>query len=92
MQAAGRMRALDRGQKLVITGTEFLFKEIRESTDSSEVTPQTVLEWTLRNTVLSSADGLLPWANQGLFFCTTRGPPELSREFEKLTLDDYYAG
>jgi hypothetical protein len=92
MQAAGRMRALDRGQSLVITGTDFLFEEIRETTDSKQVTPLIVLEWTLRNTVKANTEGLIPWANQGLFFCTSQGAPELSLEDEKLSLKDYYGG
>jgi hypothetical protein len=92
MQAAGRMRELESGQSLVITGSEFLFEEIRDTSDSPEVTPLIVLEWTLRNTVKANVEGLIPWANQGLFFYTSQGAPELSLEDEKLSLEDYYGG
>ena len=92
MQAAGRMRSLDQGQSLVISGTEFLLDEILETRDSQHATPQVILEWTLRNTVKANAEGLLPWADQGLFFSTSQGKPEHSVEDEMLSLDDYYGG
>ena len=38
-------------------------------------------------------EGLIPWANQGLFFCASQGAPKLSLEDEKLSLlEDYYGG
>jgi len=92
MQAAGRMRALAHGQSLVMAGTEFLFHEIVDSRGSQEATPHVVLEWTLCNTVKANTEGLLPWAVQGLFFCSSRTRPELSVEDERLSLDDYYGG
>ena len=80
MLAAGRMRELESGQSLVITGSEFLFEEIRDTSDSPEVTPLVVLEWALPNTVNAIVEGSIPWANQGLFFCTSQCAPELSLE------------
>lgn len=92
MQAAGRMRSLSRGQSLVLTGTEFLFDEIREVTGSQHVEPKAILEWTLSNTVKANAEGLFPWADQGLSFYVSKENSELCVEDEKLSLEDHYGG
>lgn len=92
MQAAGRMRSLSQGQSLVIVGMERLFAEICETRESPRVTQKEVLEWTLCNTVKANTEGLLPWADQGLSFCTSRDRPDLSVEDEKLSLEEHYGG
>lgn len=40
----------------------------------------------------ANTEGLLPWADQGLFFCSSQGRPKLSLEEERLSLDEYYGG
>lgn len=92
MQAAGRMRSLAQGQSLIIAGTDFLFREIMDARGSHQITAKVILEWTLRNTVKANTEGMVPWANQGLFFCTSQGASKLSVEDERLSLEDYYGG
>eukprot|EP00978_Attheya_sp_CCMP212_P041636 scaffold241140_cov55-Attheya_sp.AAC.1 len=88
MQAAGRMRKLGRGQKLIILGSSDLMKEVHEGV----VTPKEVLEWTIRNTASSNTASIVPWANQGLFYCTTKGKPKKSISDENNSLRDNYSG
>eukprot|EP00978_Attheya_sp_CCMP212_P011362 scaffold28040_cov54-Attheya_sp.AAC.6 len=88
MQAAGRMRKLGRGQRLIILGSSDLMKEVHEGV----VTPKEVLEWTIRNTASSNTASIVPWANQGLFYCTTKGKPDKFISDEDSSLRDNYSG
>lgn len=96
MQAAGRMRQLDRGQRLVIVGGRDVFEQLRGPVPKQnrrahgQVSTRDVLSWTLKNTVQSTAEGLSNWSNQGLFFSTTVGKPDFAAQDEKLSLAQFY--
>ena len=80
MQACGRMRALDAGQRL-------RFLAPREVTSRLEgLTTLHLLTWIMANTVKATADGLFEWAKQGAHFANTRSDPscELTKEATEL--------
>ena len=97
MQAAGRLRKLDRGQsvKLVIPA-ELVSKirainKLRAANKSSRLTALHVLKWVMHNTVQATADGLPEWASQGSHFCTTQNPNARLID-ENLELEGLYGG
>ena len=92
MQAAGRMRKLGRGQTLLIAGNKDVIDQVKNGADLCPVEVKHVLEWTLRNTCESNALGLVPWATQGMFHCTTYGNYDLVVEDERSSLVDIYGG
>lgn len=94
MQSAGRLRKLGQDQKLVMVGGSDVFAQIKEMTSRSRwsaVTATDVISWSMKNTVESTAAGLLNWANQAFFFTTTFfKDPLLSITDEVLELHDMY--
>ena len=93
MQAAGRLRKLGKGQKLVIVGTKEVMTEIQtvlKQKRSANITVIQVLEWTVRNTIDSAAEACLPWASQGFFHATSYGNHDLVVEKELSTLEELY--
>lgn len=91
MQAAGRMRKIGRSQKLVIIGQQDVFAEMRMNCKSHSFNAKEVLTWTIANTVSANESGFVDWANQGLFYCTTKHKPTKCIEDEKLSLEEMYA-
>jgi hypothetical protein len=91
MQAAGRMRMLHLGQKLIVVyGQEVLLQLQKSSQDTISVLR--VLQWTLENTVTSNSKQILNWANQGMYFATTdsvRGIHYVEQD-EVSSLHDFY--
>ena len=65
MQAAGRMRQLESGQKLLIIAPDDVISKIRLINNSVEIKPDHILRWVLSNTVANASDWLLEWAVQG---------------------------
>ena len=65
MQAAGRMRQLESGQKLLIIAPDDVISKIRLINNSVEIKPGHILRWVLSNTVANASDWLLEWAVQG---------------------------
>ena len=102
MQAAGRLQKLGRNQRLVIAGGPNVFSKLPGSTTSSgglsrgqkdrfEATVSQVLSWSTKNTVEVTSEGLLNWANQGLFFSSTFGKdPKFCITEEVIKLEDMY--
>lgn len=102
MQAAGRLRKLGRNQKLVIAGGLDVFSKLdsgsnpgslipQETNTLFDATPAQVLTWAMKNTVKSTAAGILNWASQGFFFASTfRKDPCFCVTDEILELDDMY--
>ena len=94
MQAALRMRQLDRGQKLQLALPREVAKKVGRGTlQDEDLTPKDVLVWIFRNTVESTTAGLPEWASQGSYFCQTKRKPRDSPDRvmrEKLTLKDLY--
>eukprot|EP00957_Ditylum_brightwellii_P124079 9458160-Ditylum_brightwellii.AAC.1 len=57
MQAAGRLRQLDRGQSLLIVGGKDVFTKIRSyCAPQNEIVSRDVLQWTMKNTVQATAN------------------------------------
>ena len=99
LQGAGRLRKLDRSQKLVIVGGADTFTKMHEL--QSRKRTETVkhqcnstahmLAWLVNNTVDVTALGLNNWANQGLFHCTiSEKDPKLAVTDEKVQLEEMY--
>ena len=70
MQAAGRMRMLEHGQKIHMVATENVasqIKNVKGSGDSnrSQLSPIDILQWVMSNTVENIAKWLPEWASQG---------------------------
>lgn len=85
MQAAGRLRQLGRGQRVVFVGTADITEQIRTvqqqynnndvaytAPESSEITSKDVLQWVMNNTVDATLKGILEWSKQGLDYAQTR--------------------
>ncbi|KAL7561124.1 hypothetical protein ACA910_009179 [Epithemia clementina (nom. ined.)] len=95
MQAAGRLRMLGRGQKLIVATTEEVLLQIRgtlQGKTKRNIEVIDVLEWTVRNTIDSNAEAIVQWASQGFFHATSYGDPNLVVEDELTTLDQLYGG
>lgn len=96
MQSAGRLRKLGQGQKLVMVGGSDVFTQLNEvkrgnSSSQSSWAVSDILSWSMKNTVESTAAGLLNWANQAFFFASTFGKdPLLCITDEVLELGDMY--
>ena len=93
MQAAFRMRQLDRGQKLQLLLPCEVATKVRHLArkDVGEgLTPKDVLVWIFSNTVESTTGGLPEWASQGSLFCTTKRNPDLRLLDDKQGLMDLY--
>jgi hypothetical protein len=93
MQAAGRLRKLGRGQKLIVAATGDVMSQVRLTSgrkECEEINVIDVLQWTVRNTIESNAEGILPWAKQGYFHATSYGNPDLVVEEEPSYLEQLY--
>jgi hypothetical protein len=97
LQAAGRLRQLGGGQRLVVMGLPDVTDKIRaaaaytlRSSSSKEPSMLQLLQWTMDSTVKGSQAGVAEWASQGCHFAATKGAPELALQPEKLQLDELY--
>lgn len=83
MQAAGRLRQLERGQSLRFVGSRDITDKIRAvasrgavssgaSAQEDDLTSQHVLQWVMHNTVQATLAGIMEWTRQGLHFAVTR--------------------
>ena len=95
MQAAGRMRKLMLGQKLIFAVPAELVSKVRAAVNhlggAEPLRPSHLLEWVVRNTVRATEDGLPEWASQGSHFNCTRDP-SMRRHDECYELKDMYGG
>ena len=97
MQAAFRMRQLDRGQTLqlllpreVSIKVRHLAGKDKANDVGNNLSPKDVLEWIFSNTVESTSGGLPEWASQGSLFCTTKRNPSLRLLDGRQGLADLY--
>ena len=93
MQAAGRMRMLEHGQKLCLYATEEIVSKIRSVSNLPRrkiLEPIHVLKWVIKNSVESIAKWLPEWAIQGGCYCIKEAYPELAFIESKNTLEEMY--
>ena len=102
MQGAGRMRQLERGQKLVFLCGDDVGEKLRsihmskshsvESDDwtSSGWNANDALLWVMSNTINLNKNSLVTWCAQGMFYLASEVRVENSIENERLTLEDLY--
>ena len=100
MQAAGRMRKLDRGQKLIFAVPPELAPKIRaeprgaedaEDEDRDSLTSLELLKWLMKNTTRALAAGIPEYSSQASHFCMTQDPKARLLE-ESLGLKELYGG
>lgn len=96
VQAAGRMRQLDRGQRVLLAGTPEVEQRVRECRvqpgdgDAGEVSSKDVLEWVVRNTAASMERGILDWAQQGIQYARSRADPKQALLNDVVGLEKMY--
>eukprot|EP00798_Chlamydomonas_sp_ICE-L_P027656 gene27656-7294_t len=91
----GRLRQLDKGQRLCLVGTADVSMKIVEFNNidpaGRNISSLQVLEWVMHNTVQATILGVPEWAHQGLHFIHTKGRPDRLLQDEVLELDRLYA-
>ena len=95
MQAAGRMRMLEHGQKIHMVATEDLASKIRSVNDSSDLNhsqllSNNVLQWVMKNTTENIAKWLPEWATQGGQFSLKNAGLESALIAEVASLEKLY--
>ncbi len=85
MQAAGRMRRLTEGQKLVFAPSSDVVVQIRDMTgqagnSDAKINVVQVLEWVMRNTVQATMYGMIMHTEKGMVYASSLK----SRNFAKL--------
>ena len=91
MQAAGRMRKLDRGQRLLFAVPPELVPKIMERNDVlTGLSSLHLLKWVLCNTANAIAAGLPEFSIQASHFCMTKDNPAARLLDENLELADLY--
>ena len=95
MQAAGRMRMLEHGQKLVLMAAKDVSSKIKrlngiENPNPGHILPVHVLKWVITNTVNNVAKWLPEWAMQGAQFIKKSENPNSSFVPDMTKLDDMY--
>jgi len=93
MQAAGRMRQLDKGQKLHFLSTTEVLQKIVSMTGSQKknIGTQHLLSWVMDNSVKAAEHALPEWSRQGALFSSTKFVPDQALLDETLELDAFYA-
>jgi hypothetical protein len=74
MQGIGRLRLLDRTQRLVLVGNEDVTNQICYSNSLASrdlISPRVVLQWVIENTLQGIRDGLVEWGLHGAHYCHT---------------------
>jgi hypothetical protein len=99
MQAAGRLRQLEFGQKLVLAYcrdiAHLIDDVVASSSDNhglSAAAPGHVLQFVLDETAKYVQNGLVHWATQGLHFASTECDPATFRQAELTGLHEMYEG
>ena len=93
MQAAGRMRQLENGQKLLVIAPGDVIEAIRSINNlisSDTIKPGHILKWVLSNTVASVSEWLIEWGVQGLQHLIKLGDSNLAILPDKLDLKQMY--
>ena len=88
MQAAGRLRKLDRGQKILFAvPPELALKVSDEQRD--DLSSLGLLKWVVRNTAEATANGIPEYSTQASHFCMTQDPKARLLD-ENIMLADLY--
>ena len=92
MQAAGRMRLLEMGQRLILVSPPDVSMQICTLLNiaASDIRPHHVLQWTMANTVSSTAYWLLEYAKQGGHHFLAKNAPERALLPDKANVQDLY--
>jgi hypothetical protein len=96
MQAAGRMRQLDKQQKIIIVGPGDVTNSILKLcnlTHTSQVASKHVLEWIMHNTIETIQTGMFQWATQGSIYAMLQKTKNIQHYQVKeiFHLFDFYA-
>jgi hypothetical protein len=101
MQAAGRMRRLSEGQKLMFAVSSDVAIQIvdmmRDCMSASAEVKDTninmtmLLQWVMRNTVCATMDGMITYVQQGIVYAAARVDRENAKLEEVLQLVESYA-
>jgi hypothetical protein len=90
MQGCGRLRQLDKGQSIKFVGTKevttSILVEVSPNKKSDLVTSKDLVQWTLKNNILTISEGLIVWAQQGNYFCFTKFSPKFALEQDDCSL------
>jgi hypothetical protein len=81
MQAAGRLRQLGRGQRVIFVTTHAVAAKVREINGlapDARLSPENILLYCVCNTAVAFERGLGLWAQQGTAFEATKLNPEVS--------------
>eukprot|EP00892_Ulva_mutabilis_P010228 jgi/Ulvmu1/7578/UM038_0001.1 len=76
VQAAARLRQLEKGQAVVLLGTDEVCRSIRETCeipDTASIRPKGVIEWVLWNTAEANAKGFGEYLLQGKHYAASLG-------------------
>ncbi|KAJ8606838.1 hypothetical protein CTAYLR_009177 [Chrysophaeum taylorii] len=88
MQAAGRMRQLDRGQSIRFVTTQEVAAKFTKIGGGGATAR--LLGWVMENTTESLKEGLLEWATQGSHFCCTQDHPNVRLLPDPHSLEELY--
>ena len=90
IQAAGRMRKLQFGQKITMAVPPELLHKIVPSNGRITVTPMQILTWVLKNTIEAVKEGLSEWGAQGIYFASSYNNSDARLVDETLDLENMY--
>eukprot|EP00798_Chlamydomonas_sp_ICE-L_P016685 gene16685-22945_t len=85
MQAAGRLRQLDKGQRLSLVGTADVSMKIAEFNNIDLVSDSSI------SSLQATIHGVAEWVHQGLHYMRTTGRPSRLVQSEVLGLEQLYA-
>ena len=80
MQAAGRMRQLDKKQKIIFIATKEISTKIRYTNKldtNMRINSNHIIEWVTENTIEASSAGLAQWATHGMDFAKDKKIPDM---------------
>lgn len=94
MQAAGRMRQLDKGQKLIFCGGDDVTRHIINCNEDivtcDAISSQHIILWTLLNTFEATVHGLFEWSRQGAHFVLSHDDWDKAKLKDDTSLDTLY--
>src|SRR5262249_45237944 len=91
-QAAGRMRLIERGQRIIIAAPPDVKQQLRHTAEErqSELGPLTVMMWLVDNTIRAIQEGTAEWSNHGIDFFHSLLRSDGFTWPEQLSLHDLY--
>jgi hypothetical protein len=94
MQGIGRLRMLDRTQRLILVGSDDVSNQICQTNSITRdvLSPVVVIQWVIENTLQAIRDGLVEWGLQGAHYCFTDRESDRIALLEDFSCKEYYAG